>query len=149
MNFTFLKAGRFWIGALPALAVVGLLFAYELNMLAPFGLEGPLRAMSHASQGFMAVIVALLFSMNIGLISWHSGQGTCPIGVRGASGAAGILGAIALLCPVCLAAPLGLAGLGIAMSMVAPFTPLIQLIAIVLLGAGLWLLIPRSLVLKK
>lgn len=143
MSFDFLKAGRFWIAALIALAAIGLLFAYELNMLDFVGLEGPVRAMSPLSQVFMAIFVALLFSINIGLIAWYRGQGTCPIGVKGAAGAAGILGAIGLLCPICLAAPLGLAGAGVAIGMLAPFSPLIQIIAIVLLGAGLWLLMPR------
>ena len=137
------RASRFWCGALIALTGTGLLFAYELNMLSIIGLEGPPRSMSHEWETVLAVIIALLFSMNVGLIAWHRKQGTCPVGVRRAAGAAGILGAIALLCPVCLALPIGIASVAVVLVLLGPFVTLLQVSAIVLLGAGLWLLIPR------
>ncbi|HLC75608.1 MAG TPA: hypothetical protein VJB82_00610 [Candidatus Peribacterales bacterium] len=140
----FLRAGRFWSGALIALAGIGLLFAYELNMLDMIGLAGPPRSMSHEWETVLAVIVALLFSTNIGLIAWHRQQGTCPIGVRRAAGLAGVLGTIALLCPICLAVPIGIASIAAILMLLAPFVALIQIIAVVLLCAGLWLLVPRK-----
>lgn len=138
------RASRFWSGALIALAGTGLLFAYELNMLSAIGLEGPPRSMTHGRETILAVIIALLFSVNVGLIAWHRKQGTCPVGVRRAAGAAGILGAIALLCPVCLAVPIGIASVAAVLVLLAPFVALIQVMAIVLLSAGLWLLVPRA-----
>ena len=138
------RASRFWNGALIALAGTGLLFAYELNMLSRIGLQGPPRSMSHTWETMLAIIIALLFSMNVGLIAWHGTQGTCPIGVRRATGAAGILGAIALLCPVCLALPIGIASVAAVLVLLGPFVTLIQIIAMVLLIAGLWLLVPRN-----
>ncbi len=101
--------------------------------------------MSHKWETVLAIIIALLFSMNIGLIAWHRKQGTCPVGVRRSAGAAGILGAIALLCPVCLALPIGIASVAAALVLLGPFVTLLQVSAIVLLCAGLWLLVPRTL----
>lgn len=144
MNMAFLRAGRFWSGALIALAGIGLLFAYELNMLSSIGLEGPPRSMSHEREAIFAILIALLFSINVGLIAWHRKQGTCPIGVRRAASLAGVLGTIALLCPICLAVPIGIASAAALLVLLAPFVMLIQIIAIVLLCAGLWLLVPRK-----
>ncbi|HLD08069.1 MAG TPA: hypothetical protein VJB60_03315 [Candidatus Peribacterales bacterium] len=143
-NGCWFRASRFWCGALIALVGTGLLFAYELNMLSAIGLEGPPRSMTHEWETILAIIIALLFSMNVGLIAWHRKQGTCPVGIRRAAGAAGILGALALLCPVCLALPIGIASVAAVLMLLAPFVALIQGIAIVLLVAGLWLLIPRA-----
>src|SRR3989344_9386523 len=109
MNMAFLRAGRFWSGALIALAGIGLLFAYELNMLDMIGLAGPPRSMSHEWETVLAVIVALLFSTNIGLIAWHRQQGTCPIGVRRAAGLARGPGPVSPPCPLCLSVPNGIA----------------------------------------
>jgi hypothetical protein len=144
MNTSFLQSGRFWKATLVALLATGLLFAWELNALAQFGLRGPARMPATPKELTMTIIISLLFSVNIGLIAWQKQCGTCPIATKRVTGVAAGLGALALLCPVCLLVPLGVAGLSISIGFLAPFIPLLQIIAIVLLSANLYILVPRG-----
>jgi len=143
MNTSFLRAGRFWIVTLVALVSTGLFFAWELNALAPMGLTGPPRMPPTTQEMTMTIIIAVLFSINVGLIAWQKKCGTCPIATKRVSGAAAGIGALALLCPVCLLVPLGIAGLSLTLGFLVPYIPLLQIVAIILLSVNLSLLVPR------
>ena len=144
MNTSFLHAGRFWKATLIALLATGLLFAWELNALAPLGLAGPPRMQATTREVVMTIIIVFLFSVNVGLIAWQKQFGTCPAAAKGVTGVAAGIGALALLCPACLLVPLGVAGISLTLGFLVPYVPLLQIIAIILLGANLLLLIPQK-----
>ena len=144
MNYTFLKAGRFWIATIVALLATGLLFAWELGALQAIGLSGPPRFTPTTRDIVASVSIALLFSFNVGLIAWRQRYGTCPASTKGATGVAGFLGALALLCPACIALPIGIAGVSISLALLSPFVPLFQLIAIIVLCVSCYISLPRK-----
>lgn len=144
INTAFLTSGRFWIAAGMALAGTGLLFAWELNYLASIGLAGPPRFTPTGRDVAASVIIALLFAFNIGLIAWRQRHGSCPASAKRAAGTAGFLGALALLCPACIALPIGIAGASLGLAVLAPFVPLFQLVAIIILCASCYISLPQK-----
>jgi hypothetical protein len=144
MNFSFLTAGRFWFAGALALLVTGLLFAWILNAFAGMGFPGPPRFAPSTQEVVLSFLIVLLVGINTGLIAWYRGLGVCPLGTKGATGAAGGLGAIALLCPACLLLPTSFAGIGLSLGLLAPFTPVFQIIAVMLLLVSFYLLLPKT-----
>lgn len=71
-------------------------------------------------------------------------MGSCPMGIKSATGIAGVLGAVTLICPVCIVLPASLLGLGFVLTFLAPFLPLLRIIAIVLLAVCIWMLWPKG-----
>lgn len=116
------------------------LFAWELGWLSAW-LWSPPRPPATGTEIAYSIAIALLLSGDAGLIAWRLHHGSCPVGMRRATGLAGTLGAIALLCPVCLALPFTLFGVAVALSALAPILPLLRLIALVLLGSAGWMLL--------
>jgi len=144
MNLSFLSTGRFWIATLIALLVTGLLFAWELNLLTDFGLPGLPRFAPSTRETALAMLIALLFSLNVGLLVWNKRYGVCPIGTKRATGAGGAIGAFALICPVCALWTIGFLGLSLSLAFLVPFVPIFQLVAIILLGVSFFLLLPKN-----
>ena len=142
-DISFLRTGRFWIATGISLVATGLLFAWELGALKTMGLSGPPRFSPGMRDVVTSISIALLFSLNIGLISWRQRYGSCPAGTKSVAGAAGALGAFALLCPACIVLPIGIAGTSLSIAFLAPFVPLFQLIALILLVISFVLLLPK------
>ena len=139
----FLRSSLFWIPFSLSLVFMGLFFAWELGYLSP---PLPLLLRSDPTPGeiIFSIILSILIALNAGLFTWRRRMGTCPVGVRRATGTAGILGAAALLCPVCLALPATALGLGFSLTVLTPFVPLIQVVALILLLVSAYLLVPRG-----
>lgn len=126
-----------------AAIVIGLFSVWEAGLLFPW-IPPLARSDSAAAGWWYTTLLGLLLSLNAGLILWQQQEGRCPVGVRRASGLAGVLGAFTLLCPVCIVLPASVFGLGAVFALAAPFLPLLRLIAMLLLAIALWLLWPRS-----
>jgi hypothetical protein len=120
--------------------IAGALFAWELGFLhVPFLPLLP-RMVPTTRDVVFAMLTVLLLGLNVGLLVQRAKSG-CPRGSRRATGAGGILSAVALLCPVCLALPGALFGIGTGFALLAPLLPLLQLIALVILGTAAILLL--------
>lgn len=137
-----LSSRTFWLPTLVTLIACGVLFGWELGGFAGW-MWTPLRPEPSMQEIVLTGIIALLLSADVGLIVWRTQRGSCPAGTKRAAGIAGILGIVTLLCPVCIALPVSIAGVGIAMAAVSTFVPLLRAIAIVLLLAAGWMLWPR------
>ena len=90
------------------------------------------------------IVLGLLLSFTTGLAVWHTRNGSCPLSVKSATGVAGVLGAITLICPICIVLPASLLGLGFTLAFLAPFLPLLRVIAIILLCASIGMLWPKK-----
>jgi hypothetical protein len=145
INFSFLRAARFWIATSIAFVIIGLLFAWELNILQIIGLSGPLRYETSTRDLLASSTITVLFSFSIGLIAWRQRYGSCPTSAKGATGAAGFLGALALICPACIALPVGIASFSVSLAFLSPFVPLFQLIAIIILCTSCYISLPKKL----
>ena len=144
VNLSFLSTHRFWSATLVALLATGLLFAWELNLLIDFGLPGPPRFAPSTREITLAILIALLFSLNVGLLVWNKRYGVCSIGTKRATGAGGTIGAFALICPICALWTVGFLGLSLSLAFLAPFVPVLQVVAIILLAVSLFLLMPKK-----
>lgn len=121
---------------------MGIFFAWELGHLSP-PLPLLLRPEATVTEIIFSVALSVLIALNAGLFTWRRRMGSCPVGVRRATGTAGLLGAIALLCPVCLALPATFLGLGFTFAVLTPFVPLIRVVALILLLVSTYLLWPK------
>ena len=138
-----LSSRTFWLPAILTLVGCGLLFGWELGLFENW-IWTPLRPERSTAESALTGIIALLLSADVGLIVWRTRHGTCPAGTKRAAGIAGILGIVTLLCPVCIALPVSIASVGIAMAVLSSFVPLLRAIAVVLLLTAGWMLWPRN-----
>lgn len=145
---TVLRTRSFWIAFAATAVVTGIFFLWELGMLAPWIPSLP-RATTTPIDIIFSIAIGLLLSLNAGLTAWALQKGHCPIGARNASGIAAVIGAVALLCPICIAVPLTLFGIGFSLALLAPFLPLLRVVALILLAASLWMLWPKGMVKSK
>jgi hypothetical protein len=90
------------------------------------------------------IVLGLLLSFTTGLAVWNARNGNCPLGVKSATGVAGVLGAITLICPICIVLPASLLGAGFILTFLAPFLPLLRVIAIILLCTSIGMLWPKK-----
>lgn len=88
--------------------------------------------------------LGFLLSLNTGLIFWQTKYGQCPIGVKRASGAAGIIGAFTLICPACVLLPASLISVGFFFTAISPYLPLLRVMAVVLLFVSSVMLWPKK-----
>jgi hypothetical protein len=137
---SFLRSPLFWLPLLLTLLIAGSLFAWELGFVTV--VPGPIRPAPSGLDLLYAGLLTLLLSFNVGLAAWHTRHGSCPVGSKRAIGTGGVIGAVALLCPVCLILPFSLFGLGAVLALLTPFVPLLQIIALIVLSAALYLLWP-------
>lgn len=138
-----LQSPAFWAPFLVSFLVTGTLFAWELGFLHGYIRSLP-RIPATQIDILFTVILGLLLSLSIGLMGWNMKNGSCPAGVKNASGVAGVLGAVTLLCPVCLVLPGSLLGVGFLFSVLTPFLPILRMIAILLLAVSIWMLRPAK-----
>jgi len=139
----FLRSPSFWFPFMIALAVLSMFFLWELGML-HLALPMLPRIRTTALDLTFTGILWILLSFTIGLAVWRNRETSCPIGVKRATGVAGILGAVSLLCPICIALPVSLLGVSLTLSFLSPFVPLLRVIAIVVLVTAVSLLWPRK-----
>ena len=141
---TFLHQRSFQKGFLLSLLLTGAFFAWEIGYIAlPFLPVLPRPHPTNVEVYFTIALIAL-FSLNVGLFQYQKACGSCNIGAARASTLGGIVGAVALLCPVCLLLPISLLGVSISLVFLAPYIPLLQFIAIVLLVVSTGVLWPRT-----
>ncbi len=139
----FLRSPSFWFPFLIALAVLSLFFLWELGML-HLALPMLPRIRTTGLDLTFTGILWILLSFAIGLAVWRNRETSCPIGVKRATGVAGVLGAISLLCPICIALPVSLLGVSLTLSFLSPFVPLLRVIAIAVLVTAVSLLLPKK-----
>ncbi len=147
MIVRFLRSSRFWLVFAVAGVVFGLLLLWESGAFAGAIYSLPRAAPLTTSETLFAVAIVLLLAFNSGLFAWQQKEGTCPIGTRRATSAAGALGAITLVCPVCLLIPVSILGTGLTLSLLAPYLPLLRFLSLVLLvvsAVKLWPHEPRK-----
>lgn len=137
-----IRSARFWLPFLIAAIIVAAFFAWELDFLRSLLPSLPRPAPTTEEILFSAVL-GFLLSLTTGLLFWNIKEGSCPIGIKRATGFAGALGAITLICPVCIIFPASLLGAGVLLTAIAPYLPVLRLIAIVMLGMTVWMLWPR------
>lgn len=140
--FPFLRSARFWAVFLVTGALLVAFFAWELGML-PLLPVLP-RPQATLPETMFTASLVLLLALNAGLLAWQQRFGSCPRGARRASGIGGLIGAFALLCPVCLVLPLSLLGAGVGIAVFAPFIPILRIIALLILIVSTVVLWPRN-----
>ncbi len=138
-NMRAFRSPLFWIPFFVTLLIASVFFAWELDLLGTIVPSLP-RPAATAVDIYFTIVLGLLLSLNAGLAVWQSRMGSCPRGVKRATGVAGIVGAITLVCPVCIALPATFLGLGFVLTFLAPFLPLLRVIALVLLIVAVWML---------
>lgn len=137
-----LRSGLFWRWTLGALLVFGSFFAWELGYL-PFLPTLPRIAPTQIEHVFSGTL-ALLLAVNVSLLRWRSHYGSCPIGTKRATSIGGLVGVVTLLCPVCLLLPISIFGLSLSLAILAPYLPLLRIIALILVGVSTWMLWPKD-----
>lgn len=133
----------FWGSFLIATLFTGAVFAWELGLFAP-ALPGPLRPEATQEEFVFSVLIVLLIGLNTGLFLWQRRYGSCPVGVKRATGVAAFFGAAALLCPACTVLPIALLGASLSLGFLAPFLPLLRLVTLLILLVVTWMLWPRK-----
>ena len=128
-----LHSWHFWLPFGIALLVVAKFFEWELSVLTP----------PTPSELVFTIVLAFFLALSIGLTVWNLKEGTCPVGVKRATGLAWFLGAATLICPACIALPTAFIGIGFALAAAGPYLPLMRVVAIVLLLVAVWMLRPR------
>lgn len=142
MTIRFVRTALFWLWTIPSLLIFGIFFAWELGFLRFL----PSLPRMPATKGEIAfsMLLAVLLSLNIGLLHWRNKYSSCPVGTKRASGLGSAVGVITLLCPVCLLLPVSLFGLSISLTLLVPYLPLLRLVALLLLGVSTWMLWPKD-----
>lgn len=138
----FLRSARFWLAFALSGAAFSLLVLWESGVFAgwlPSLPRGPVTT----GEAIFAVLIVALLALNTGLFVWRRAHGSCPIGTRRATGAAGALGALTLICPACLLLPVSILGTGLTLSVLSPYVPLLRFVSLVLLAASAVLLWPH------
>lgn len=136
-----LHSSWFWFPCVTSLIVIGAFFAWELDFLNALLPSLP-RPPATGEEIIFSTTLGLLLSLTIGMFVWHWKEGSCPIGMKRATGMAGVIGAVTLICPVCIVLPASLIGVAVAVSAIAPFLPVLRLIAIGLLLICMWMMKP-------
>lgn len=136
------RSSLFWLPFSVSLVIIGVFFGWELGLLNGLFPSLPRPPATEADILF-TVILGLMLSFTTGLGFWSNRNGSCPLSVKSATGIAGVLGAVTLICPVCIILPASLLGLGFILTFLAPFLPILRLIAILLLAVCIWMLWPK------
>lgn len=138
-----LRSPHFSIPFGVSIGVLGLLFSWELGLLETI-LPSLARPPATTADIFFMIVLGLLLSFTTGLAVWNARNGNCPLGVKSATGVAGVLGAITLICPICIVLPASLLGLGFVFAFLTPFLPLLRIIAMILLCVSVGMLWPKQ-----
>jgi hypothetical protein len=136
-----LTSGVFWIWFLVAGGLSGLFLAWETDLLNPI-LKGPIRPPATNEEMIFTALIVVLIGLVAGLYAWRKRFGSCPVGVKRATGIGAAFGAVALLCPACTLIPIALLGTSVGLGFLAPFLPLLRIITIVILLATTAMLWP-------
>ena len=136
-----LLSPSFWTTFVSTALLTGSVFLWELGFFAAF-LPALPRTEPTAGEILFTALLIILISLNTGLAVFRMKQGTCPIGTRRATAFASGIGIFTLLCPVCLLLPVSVVGIGLSLSLLAPFLPLLRVIAVLLLLVSGWMLWP-------
>lgn len=135
-----LRSLRFWLPATATAVLAGLFFAWELDLLEPY-VMGPPRPAVTQTEIILTFLILFFMSVNVGMFTYLKRYGSCPVGTRRTTSFAAVLGAGALLCPVCVFGSFTFIGFTFAVSFLTPFIPLLQVIAVIVLGTTFMLLL--------
>jgi hypothetical protein len=138
-----LASAVFWRWFVIASVFMGAVLAWEMNAFTPW-LPGPIRPPITSEERVFTALIVLLIGFDAGLYGWRRRFGSCPAGVRRATGIGGMFGALALLCPACTLIPIALLGTSITLGFLTPFLPLLRLVAVIILAAVAAMLWPRE-----
>ena len=138
-----LKEKTFWIYFLITAFVLSVFFAWELGYLSPLFPSISTMEPSGTDIAFAAILIFLL-ALNAGLFGYKKKKGSCPAGIKRATGLASLIGATALLCPVCILVPVSLFGISVSLVFLSPFIPLLRIIAFILLLGSTYMLWPKE-----
>lgn len=144
MSFSFIKSTRFWFGFVSGIILLGVFFAWELTLLQIPSLPQLPRPTPTDFEMIFTCVLIFFLSLDAGLLNWHLGNKSCPIGVKRATAVSGVLGVVTLLCPVCLLIPLSLYGLTLSLTFLVPFLPLLRTIVLILLIATTIIMWPKT-----
>lgn len=133
----------FWVPFAITFFFAELFFAWELGYFINVIPSYP-RPYATNGEVIFTGIIGFLLAVNVGLIAWQRRFGHCPIGVKRASGAAGLIGALTLICPACVLLPAGIAGAGFIFAALTPHLILLRIIAIFVLLVATWMLWPKK-----
>ena len=132
----FLNDKHFWRPAVITAIALSAFFAWVLNAL-------PRPEVTSFEMYYILILIALL-AVDSGLVFFRIKKGTCPVGAKRASTLAGGLGVVTLLCPACLLLPISIFGLGLSLSLLAPYLPLLRAIVLLLLVVSTLMLWPKN-----
>jgi len=139
----FLKDKTFWRPAVISAIALSVFFAWELGYIGDLLPLLP-RPAATTLEIVYTIILILFLSLDSGLVFFRLKKGTCPIGAKRASTIAGGLGVITLLCPACLLLPISIFGIGLSLSLLAPYLPLLRAIVLLLLVVSTLMLCPKG-----
>lgn len=137
-----LGSQMFWTWFLAMFTIAILFFGWELRII-PLPFPMLPRVPPTTIDVTFTIVLIILLSVAAGLFGWQRRFGACPVGIKRTVGAAGTLGGLALLCPVCLALPGLLLSIGTFVAILGQFLPLIRFLAILFAIVAIWMLWPR------
>ncbi len=149
MHVPFLRSARFWIVFAVSAVLLGLFFAWELNILQLSFLPWLPRPFATRTEKIFTSIMIFFIALDAGILSWSFKKGYCPIGAKRATVFTGTLGFVTLLCPVCLIIPFGFFGLTLSLTFLLPYVPLLRSIVLFLLIATTVIVWPKQTKPKK
>ena len=138
-----LRSKEFWLWFFISGILMGLFFAWELGAFGAFLPSLPRPTPTPFEDVFTGSLVFLI-ALDSGLFAWQRVYGTCSLGASRATKVAGAIGAVTLLCPACLLIPISILGVSLSITFLAPYLPLLRLIALVLLVTSTVLLWPST-----
>lgn len=139
----FLQSSLFWVPFAVTLILAGLFFAWELGVFIAY-LPSVARPSVLFSEYLFTASLSLLLALDVGLVAWQSRFGSCPRGVKRASGIATALGALTLICPLCVLLPASFIGVGAALSLLTVHMSALRTVSIGLLFVTAIMLWPKS-----
>lgn len=139
----FFTEKTFWRPALVTAVGLVAFFAWELGYMGDLLPRLP-RPEPTSFEIYYTIVLITLLTLDSGLVFFRIKKGTCPVGAKRASTLAGGLGVITLLCPACLLLPVSIFGLGLSLSLLAPYLPLLRAIVLLLLVVSTIMLWPKK-----
>jgi hypothetical protein len=139
----FLNDKHFWRPAVITVIALSAFFAWELGFLGDLLPRLP-RPEATVFEIYYTLVLIALLTLDSGLVFFRLKKGTCPVGAKRASTLAGGLGVVTLLCPACLLLPISIFGLGLSLSLLAPYLPLLRAIVLLLLIVSTLMLWPKN-----
>jgi hypothetical protein len=138
-----LMSAVFWRWFMISSLLAGLFLAWETDLLSPL-VRGPIRMPATGEEIFFTALIVLLIGFDTGLYMWRKRFGSCPAGIKRATGIGAAFGALALLCPACTLIPIALLGTSVGLGFLTPFLPLLRVATVIILAVVAAMLWPKN-----